>query len=422
MLTSTDIPELLQTGNTIPLPGRILNNPYGTLIWDRKKTSILSPYLTDKYIKIPIYFIEKDRALGIMMLGKPTKLSMKESNDMQKSHMLDKKEIGERWPSAKFLYNYPIELISKFDPPKAIIRNEDIQTWLSVVTFKDTEFSSPNELSDSELFETHGKLHKMWFALSGNKEDIINYHIILKSEIVNREFEHEDIDELDIYARKAQKKLGDNILKIGFCGTKGSIKEDSPGHKINTAIILQNKDKRLFINSSEKKYKDIFKLSPDFIINTKDKFIPYKTIKFGPFSVVPIPVVGISKKQKYTFLIKAVGKRVIYAVDILKWNKKDLKKYIKNIDLAIINGHSLYKNLSKDNANISIEHQLKEWYSTNKVNRIIVANLGKKSLKIGDDELVAKMREMTDVSVAVAIDNKVIDLNDDFKESFEKIA
>ena len=417
MLTSTDIPELLQPGNTIPLPGRILNSPYGVLIQDRKKTSILSPYLTDKYIKIPIYFIEKDKALGIMILEKPTKLSIEESKNMQKSHMIDKEEIQKRWPNAKFLYNYPIELISKFNPSKTIIITEDIQTWLSVVTFKGTEFGSPSELTDNELFEAHGKLHKMWFALSGTKEDIINYHIILKNEIVGREFEHEERDELDIYSEKAQKKLGDSIFKIGFCGSKGLIKEEGPGHKFYTAIVCENKGKRLFINSSEKVNRNISELGSDFTVSIKDKFKSYKAINFGPFSIIPIPVINTSKEQKYAFLIKATDKRILYATNILKWHKEDLKKYVKNIDLAIIDGYSLYKNSFKKDIHASVEHQLKEWYTIDKVNRVIVANLGKNLLKIGDDELIAKMREMTDSSVAIAVDNKIIDLSDDIIEN-----
>ena len=412
MLTSTDIPELLQPGDTIPLPGRILSKPYGSLIWDKKKTSIVSPYLVDKYVKIPVYLIENNNALGIIILNKPTKLSLKEIGSVKKTHMLGQKEIIEKWPNAKFLYNYPIELISKFDPPKAIIRTEDIQTWLPVVTFKRMEFSDPSDLTDNELFDTHKKLHEMWFALDGIKKDIINYHIILRNEIVRREFEHEKIDELDIESQKVRKKNNNDFVKIYFRGSKGITKEDAPSHELHTAIICENKGKALLISSDNKKVKALEETKIDFTINTSDEFNAYKVVKFGPFDITPIPVINSSNKKKYAFLIKVGDKRIIYAINVFNWHSANLKKYVKNIELAIIDGFSLYKNLNSKGSHASIKHQLEKWYTPDRVNRVMVANLGSKSLRIGDDELITKMRDMTEVSIAIATDNKIINLSE----------
>ena len=411
MLTSSDVPELLQTGVTIPLPGRVLDDTYGFSIWERKKSVMLSSYLTDKYIKIPIYFIENDKALGIMVLNKPTRLSLKELKETQDKHLMSTEDINKRWPKAEFLYSYPIELISKFDPFKTIVRTEEAQTWLSVVTFKNMEFSSPSELGDDELFETHGKLHKMWFALAGVKEDIINYHIILKTEISRRGFEHEDFDELDINSTKTEKKLGDTNFRVLFYGSKGSIKEDGPQHEFNTSIVYECGGKRLLINYGKKSPDNLLELNPDFIINAKTEIKAYKAINLDKFTIIPIPIIQSSKTQKYAFMIKVGDKKILHAIDIFNWYTKDIKKYVKDLDLAIIDGYSLDK-VSIGKRHASIKHQLEKWYTPDKVGRVVIANLGKESISIGDDELLVKIKEITEVPIAIATDYKTIDLSE----------
>ena len=274
------------------------------------------------------------------------------------------------------------------------------------------EFSDPSELVDSELFETHNKLHKMWFALAGPRDDIINYHIILKSEINRRGFEHEEIDELDINSRKFQKKIGDMSLRVLFYGSKGFIEEDGPRHEFHTAVVYEHKGKRLLINYGNKNPKNLLELNPDLIINDKTKLSSYKNIKIGSIRIIPIPIIHSSNAPKYAFLIKAGNKRVLHAIDVFNWHTKDVNKYVKNLDLAIIDGFSFDRILAKTNRHVSIKHQLEKWYTPDRVGRVIVANLGKEPLSIGDDELLLKINNITEVSVAIATDYKAINLSE----------
>jgi hypothetical protein len=280
------------------------------------------------------------------------------------------------------------------------------------------EFSDPSELSDEELFETHGKLHKIWFALAGSREDIINYHIILNNEISRRGFEHEDIDELDIESRKFQKKLGGIGLRILFYGSKGFIEEDGPRHEFHTAVVYEYKGKRLLINYGNKNPKNLLELNPDFIINNQTKLNSYQSIKVGLLKVTPIPIIHSSSTLKHVFLIEAGNKRVLHAVDIFNWHTKDINKYVKNLNLAIIDGFSFDKVSTKTNRHASIRHQLEKWYTPDRVERVIIANLGKESLIVGDDELLSKVNGITEVSIAIAKDYEAINMSETISKPY----
>jgi len=456
MLVPSDIPELIQPGRTIMLPGKILVKPHGTLIWQRKKKAIVSSRLFKKYIGIPVYLIEEDKALGIIELKEGRKIDLKEFKKLRKFHKISDSEYRKWWKGKKTLYYYPIELISKFDPPKEIIRPKGAQVWLEGVTFKSMNFGDPAKFSDEELLDMHKKLHKIWQQSAASKEECINYHILIKNEILKRKLKHEVMDDnLDKESKKFEERFSKEGYKVSFYGTKGLIEEEGPGHRFHTAILYEYKGKRLLVdygeinqgNLSEIKpdyclvshshpdhllglkdmsvivsketAKEIPNLYKDFNIDTRAKYESYKTFNLGPFKITPIPVLHSIRAKMHVFIIQMGDKKVLQATDILGWHSGDKEKYVKKLDLAIIDGSSLTRTLARRKGKAgepyghsSIANQLKNWYTVDNVKKIIITHLGKESLSYGDDVLLTKIKELTKIPAIIATDNTVINLSE----------
>jgi len=456
MLVPSDIPELLKPGRTILLPGRILVSPHGKLIWNRKKTAILSSRLTKKYIGVPVYFIEGDKALGIIEIKKPRKINLEEARKLRTKHKVSDEEMKRWWTRKKTLYYYPIELISKFDPPKEIVRPKGAQVWLQMVTFKSLDMVNPAKMTDEELIKAHEKLHKMWREVTGSKEDVMNYHILIKNELLERKLEHKNIDELDKKSQKFQERFNKAGYKLSFYGTKGLVEEEGPGHRFHTSVLYEFQGKKLLVDYGEINRGNIKELKPDYVlishahpdhiggcsdlavviskdtekeipelykdfnIDTRAKYESYKTFNLGPFKITPIPVLHSLRAKMHVFLIQMGDKKVLQATDILGWHSGDREKYVKDLDVAIIDGSSLTRTLARRKGksgepfgHASIINQLKNWYPPEKVKRIIVTHLGKEPLSLGDDELLSKMKEITKVPITIATDNTVINLSED---------
>ena len=455
MITPSDIPELLKPGRTILLPGRILVSPHGKLIQKKKKTAILSSCPTEKYIGVPVYFIEGNKALGIIEIEKPRKIDLKDFENLKKFHQVSDEERKRWWKDKEFLYYYPIKLISCFEPSKEIERPKGAQVWLKAVTFKSLEMFNPNEMTDEELFETHSKLTTLWKEKVASKEELINYNLLVLNEIKNRKLNFPEETELDRESKKFQEEFSKAGFKITFFGTKGLVEEEGPRHRFHTSILYEFKGKKLLVDYGEKNQGKLSEIKPDFVlvshshpdhigglddsqcivskdtakeipelykdfnIDVRTQYKSYQTFELGPFKITPIPVLHSVRAKMHVFLIEMGDKRVLQATDILSWHSDDKEKYVKDLDLAIIDGSSFSKTLARRNVKYdepfghsSIINQLKNWYIKDKVKRIIITHLGKESLSMGDEELLKKCKEITEVPVAIAKDNVIINLSE----------
>ena len=205
MLVPSDIPELMKPGRTILLPGRILDLREEKIIGK----SIVSSKLTSRFIGVPIYLIKGNKALGIVMLKEPKSLTGGEIKELRKEYGFEDLSSWEN----KTLYLYPLKVISKFSPPKAI--EAPGETWAEVVTFKSMDLGNPKELIDEELLDAHRKLHKMWIEFSGSKEDILNYHILIVNELNRRKIKFKKYnDDLDGKSNKLVKERTTKLSEI----------------------------------------------------------------------------------------------------------------------------------------------------------------------------------------------------------------
>ncbi len=455
MLVPSDIPELLRPGKTVLMPGRIFASPHGISIWDKKKKAILSPRKDEIYTEGPVYLIEGGKALGIIIIGEPREVDLERAIELKNLHCISDLEIKNWWKASRPLYYYPVRLISKFDPPKSIVVPENSKKYLEVVKFESMEFADPGELLNEELLDAHGKVHKIWATIEIIGEETLKYHIILKNEMLKRKLEHENIDDLDEKSEEFQKQISKENFKVTFLGTKGLIKEEGPGHRFHTSILYEYMGEKLLIDYGEMNQGNLDEIKPDYIlvshahpdhllglnnksvivseetekvfsklyknfgIDIKSTFGSYETFDLGPFKITSIPVLHSLEAPTYAFLISLGKKKVLHATDILKWHPGDKEKYIKDLDLAIIDGSSLEETISRREGKVgepsgheSIRAQLKNWYTPDRVKKIIITHLGKEPISIGDDELTAKVREMTKVSIVIAKDGVVVDLSE----------
>ena len=223
MVVPSDIPQLLQPGRRILLPGKIVFKPYGTMIWRKKKNAIVSAEKFAKYVDIPIYLIEDDKALGIIRLKPAKEIDLKKFRSLRKFHKISDKNRKKWWPFEKTLYYYGVEFISKFDPPKTIIRPEGSHSWLDSVVFKSMDIGNPAEFKNEDLLRGHDIIHSSWHRLEASSDDCIKYHIIFRREILKRKLKHKIVDSLDMRAKEIYEKLKERGYEVSFDREKGFI-------------------------------------------------------------------------------------------------------------------------------------------------------------------------------------------------------
>jgi len=237
MLVPSDIPELLQPGKRILLPGKIMFNPYGTMILEETKKAIVTSDKFAKYIDIPIYLIEEEKALGIIRLKPAKEIGLKKFKELEKFHKISEEERESWWPMEEVFYYYDIEIISKFDPPKKIIKPEGAYSWLDSVVFKNIDIGNPTEFKNEDLLRGHKLVHSFWKKLEASDVDCIKYHILLRNEILKRKLKHKVVDTLDVRSKEIEDELEEKGYEISFDTEKSII-------KINELEVISKETKK----------------------------------------------------------------------------------------------------------------------------------------------------------------------------------
>jgi len=224
MVVPSDIPGLLSSGTRILLPGKILLKPYGTMVWRKKKKAIVSSEKFAKYVDIPIYLIEDDRALAIIRIKPAKEIDKKGFKKLRKFHKISEKERKMLWPGEETFYYYAIEIISKFSPPKKIIKPEGAYSWLDSVVFKNLDIGDPSEFKNEDLIRGHDLIHGLWHRLDAPSDECIRYHILFRKEILRRKLKHKITDSLDTRSKEIEEKLSEKGYKVSFDKEKGLTK------------------------------------------------------------------------------------------------------------------------------------------------------------------------------------------------------
>ncbi len=308
-LVSSDIPSSLQPGNIIMIPGKILPEPYGKMVWEGEKKALVSSQEWKKYIERPVYLVEKDLVLGIISISKPQKIGLEDFKRFEKEHGISEEKRKEWWGDKKEFYYYNIELISKFEPPKQIRRNEKAKNWISSVAFKNSKFKwgDPKLMSDKELLEQHDTLHGYFKSIPKDytKNDIANFHYLVVSEMKKRNIEHMFNDELD----KIKKGIvvdGDSIIFMPDEEEKEEVDVDTAQTWAKMAykyVFSQQSPEFWKVGEEQEKIDSVFRALNEFknIYPIKEEWNDY-TISFlaGKGTVLANIVLSILKGEAYS--------------------------------------------------------------------------------------------------------------------------
>jgi len=224
IIVPSEISDLLSPGKINPLPGKIFFRPEGTKIWNKKIKAIVSAEKFSKYVDIPVYLIEDDIALGIIRIKPAREIDEKKFNELREFHGISNKQRETWWPNQEILYYYRIEVISKFNPGKKIIKPIGSYSWLDNVVFKNLDIGNPKEFKDEDLIRGHELIHGLWNRLDAPSDDCIKYHILFEIELLKRKLKHEDIDSLDKRCKEIKDKLSEEGYEIIFDKEQGLIK------------------------------------------------------------------------------------------------------------------------------------------------------------------------------------------------------
>ncbi|AYV84981.1 MAG: hypothetical protein Satyrvirus1_67 [Satyrvirus sp.] len=88
--------------------GLIIVEPYGTYIKNKSKTLIIKSKKIKSIVNEYLLLIENKVGLGIIILGEPKKISLKQFSRMRKYHKISEDDRIKWWPNYKYLYSYPI--------------------------------------------------------------------------------------------------------------------------------------------------------------------------------------------------------------------------------------------------------------------------------------------------------------------------
>ena len=88
--------------------GLIIVAPYGTHIRKRKKDIIVKSKKVKPISNENLLLIENKVGLGIIRLGTPEKINLKQFDKLKDNHLISEEDRIKWWPKYKNLYMYPI--------------------------------------------------------------------------------------------------------------------------------------------------------------------------------------------------------------------------------------------------------------------------------------------------------------------------
>lgn len=128
------------------MEGLYLTAPHAQWIWEGKKRLIIK---SKKFnIEDKKHYLVQDKVYGIIELGAPYSINLKEFKELSKLHLISEKERAEWWPDSKTLYAYAVKKFKKFPTPKDYDKSPQAQVFL-----KDVE--PRNKVSRSDVEKAH---------------------------------------------------------------------------------------------------------------------------------------------------------------------------------------------------------------------------------------------------------------------------
>jgi len=181
-LRTTDIVDILpkrfwevKVRNGVPLPA---NN--GKMLWEGRKTEIVSDIDLSGLIGEPLHLIEDRVCYGVIRLQTGIEVPASDLQRYHDSHLISEEEQMKRWPEAGSLYRYSVEWIRRFPGPVPV----KVRKKGASIDRKDYSFKKLSSFDPIDLLYLHSYCH------SGHSIDIKEFHDVVATEMANRGLIH----------------------------------------------------------------------------------------------------------------------------------------------------------------------------------------------------------------------------------------
>ncbi len=163
--------------------GLIIVNPHGTYIKNHKKTLIIKSKKISSITNQPLLLIEDKLGLGLLQLGEPKEINLKQFTKLRKYHKITDLELNDWWPEYKTLYAYPITKLNIFkipvilnypQGPQITVKYENV--FIKRFYIGTSGFTQPitkYNLNSIEINHTFYKIASKTFVDNSNKTDFI---------------------------------------------------------------------------------------------------------------------------------------------------------------------------------------------------------------------------------------------------------
>ena len=125
--------------------GLYLKPPHGHLIVSGKKTLIAKSVNLTSHINKPLYLLSGDYACGIIELGSPRKVSLKEFKKLFEEHRISEPERLGWWPDVTEFYLYSVKLIREWPVFRKWKRTDSTRSFINNVQFIDSDKQKEDE-------------------------------------------------------------------------------------------------------------------------------------------------------------------------------------------------------------------------------------------------------------------------------------
>jgi len=99
--------------------GRYLKPPHGRLVWEGKKTLIITSRSYRGEDK-PRWLLSGGKAWGVIRLHPPKEISLEEFKELRDKHKISDIELKSWWPGARRLFAYEIRDFIALDEPESV--------------------------------------------------------------------------------------------------------------------------------------------------------------------------------------------------------------------------------------------------------------------------------------------------------------
>lgn len=150
-----------------PTEGIYLIESHAKLIWENKKSLIITSKLYPEMIYRSLYLLGDNLCYGIIELKQPKQINLDQFNELSSAHQINKENREKWWPKQESLFAYPYDIIEFYDKPQKMQLSKEIQTSIKDIQF--LEFS-PSANTEDTLSLTSG-FQPIW--IEGKKKKLL---------------------------------------------------------------------------------------------------------------------------------------------------------------------------------------------------------------------------------------------------------